>query len=136
MNASIQIIEKNGTEEYAVVPIDVWRRICALAEDAEDIRAADEASRELAAGEDEIVPAEIARKLLEGEHPVSVWRQYRGMTQKALAAAAGIGKSHLSQIESGSKTGSVNCLSRLAAVLEVDVDDLLGNNLANASRGS
>ncbi|MFW5815332.1 MAG: helix-turn-helix domain-containing protein [Wenzhouxiangella sp.] len=125
MNARIQIIEKDGAEEYAVVPIEEWRRICALAEDAEDIRAADQARRELAAGEDQIVPVEIARKLLEGEHPVSVWRRYRGMTQQALAAASGIGTSHLSQIESGYKTGSVHCLRRLAAVLEVDMEDLL-----------
>lgn len=130
MNARIQIIEKDGAEEYAVVPIEEWRRICALAEDAEDIRAADQAKLELAGGEDEIVPAEIARKLLDGEHPLSVWRRHRGMTQHALAAAAGIGTSHLSQIESGSKTGSVHCLRRLAAILEVDMEDLLVDQTA------
>ena len=125
MKAKIQIIEKDGAEEYAVVPIEEWRRICALAEDAEDIRAAVQARRELAAGEDEIVPFDVVRELLDGEHPLIAWRRYRGMTQQALATAAGIGTSHLSQIESGTKTGSVHCLRRLAAVLEVDIDDLL-----------
>ncbi|MDA3933867.1 MAG: helix-turn-helix transcriptional regulator [Gammaproteobacteria bacterium] len=130
MNATIQIIEKNGHEEYAVVPIEEWHRICALAEDAEDIAAADHAVRELAAGYDEVVPAEVVRKLLEDKHPLYVWRQYRGLTQQALADAADIGKSYISQIESGAKAGSVKCLARLAAVLGVDVDDLIADNNA------
>lgn len=125
MNAQIQIIEKEGRAEYAVVPIDQWRRMCALAEDAEDIQAASKAVRELAAGVDETVPVDVVRGLLTGKHPLSVWRQYRGLTQRALADAAGVGKSHVSQIESGSKTGSVKCLQRLAEVLEVDIDDLI-----------
>jgi len=126
MNANIQIIGKNGSEEYAVVPIDEWRRVCALAEDAEDIRAADTAVRELAAGYDEVVPVEVVRKLIGEQHPLSVWRQYRGLTQRALAEAAGIGKSYISQIESGAKPGSVKILARLADVLDVSVDDLIG----------
>ncbi|MBL37359.1 MAG: transcriptional regulator [Xanthomonadales bacterium] len=125
MNTNIQVIEKDGIEEYAIVPIDEWRRICALAEDAEDIRAADSSVRELAAGYDETVPMEIVRRLLEGAHPLSVWRKYRGMTQQELAEAAGMGKSYVSQIESGAKSGSVKSLQRLSEVLRVDIDDLI-----------
>ena len=125
MNAGIQVIEKDGTEEYAIVPIDEWRRICALAEDAEDIRAAESALRELAAGYDETIPVEVVRGLLEATHPLSVWRRYRGMTQHQLAEAAGMGKSYISQIESGTKAGSVKSLQRLAQALRVDVDDLI-----------
>lgn len=128
MNAEIQVIEKDGIEEYAIVPIDEWRRICALAEDAEDIRAADSAVRELAAGYDETVPMEIVRRLLEGAHPLSVWRKYRGMTQQELAEAAGMGKSYVSQIESRAKSGSVKSLQRLAEALRVDVDDLIADD--------
>ncbi len=125
MNANIQIIEKEGHAQYAVVPMEEWRRICALAEDAEDIRAADSAVRELAEGYDETVPVEVVRELLGDKHPLSIWRRYRGLTQQALADAAGVGKSHISQIESGAKTGSVKCLRRLAEALRVDIDDLV-----------
>lgn len=128
MNAKIQIIEKDGREEYAVVPMEEWRRVCALAEDAEDIRSADSAVRELAAGYDEAVPLDVVRELLEAAHPLSVWRRYRGMTQQELGEAAGIGKSYISQIESGAKTGSVKCLHRIAEVLGVDLDDLIVND--------
>ena len=41
MSPEIQIIEKEGHAQFAVVPMEEWRRICALAEDAEDIQAAD-----------------------------------------------------------------------------------------------
>ena len=128
MNANIQIIEKEGRAQYAVVPMEEWRRICALAEDAEDIQAADNAVRELAGGYDEAVPVEVVRGLLDDKHPLSVWRHYRGLTQQALADAAGVGKSHISQIESGTKIGSVPCLRRLAEVLRVDIDDLVSQD--------
>ncbi|MBS3745383.1 MAG: helix-turn-helix domain-containing protein [Wenzhouxiangellaceae bacterium] len=128
MNDKIQIIEKDGREEYAVVPMEEWRRVCALAEDAEDIRAADSAVRELTAGYDEAVPMDVVRELLEAPHPLSVWRRYRGMTQQALGEAAGIGKSYISQIESGAKIGSVKCLHRIAEVLGIDIDDLIVND--------
>lgn len=125
MNTHIQIIEKEGNAEYAVVPMEEWRRICALAEDAEDIQAANNAVRELAEGYDEVVSREVVRDLLDDRHPMAVWRQYRGLTQQELAEAAGIGKSYVSQIESGAKTGSVKCLRRLADALRVDIDDLV-----------
>jgi transcriptional regulator with XRE-family HTH domain len=42
----------------------------------------------------------------------------------ALADKAGIGRGYLSQIESGSRSGTVATLRKLAAVLAVDLDDL------------
>ena len=126
MNARIQIIERDGKPEYAVVPYEDYRRMLELAENAEDIRAGDEARRALAAGDDELVPAEVVERLLRGDvHPVRVWREHRGMTQAALARAAGISKSYLSLIESGRKRGSLQVLERLARALRLDLDDLL-----------
>lgn len=130
MNAPIQIIERDGQAEYAVVPVEEWRRIRALAEDAEDLEAADNAGRKLAEGHDETVPAEVVRSLLEDQHPLWVWRQYRDLTQQQLADLAGVGKSHISQIESGARTGSVKCLRRLAEALGVDIEDLIRDDEA------
>jgi len=126
MNTQIQIIEKNGKPEYAVVPIDAYRKLLALAEDAEDIRAADQEMHEIMSGEDEVIPAEVAGHLLSGEsHPLRVWREYRNMTQQVLADKAGIGKSYISQIEAGKKPGSVSVLTKLTVALDVDLDDLV-----------
>lgn len=126
MNAQVQIIERNGKPEYAVVPIDRYRRLLELAENAEDIRAADHAMREVESGEDEVVPVEIARLLLSSDvHPLRVWREFRNMTQENLADKAKVGKSYISQIEAGKKPGSVSVLTRIARVLNVDIDDLV-----------
>lgn len=74
---------------------------------------------------EESVPMAVADRLIEGENPLRVWRRHRGMTQRALAAAIGIGAAHVSEIESGKKDGSVRVIKAAAEILDVDVDDLL-----------
>lgn len=124
MNA--QIIEREGKPEYAVLPYDDYLKLLALAEDAQDAADAKGAMRELASGEDEVIPAEIANRLLSNdEHPLKVWREYRGLTQESLGSAAGVGKSYISQIEAGNKSGSAKVLKKLAEALNVDMDDFL-----------
>ena len=59
-----------------------------------------------------------------GEGPVRVWREMRGMKATDLATAADISLSYLSAIESGAKRGSVDALKRLAKALGVGSDDL------------
>lgn len=108
---SAQIIEREGVPE-----------------DAQDSADAREAQRELANGEDETVPADIVARLIAGdEHPLKIWREYRGLTQETLGNAASVGKSYISQIEAGSKTGSAKVLRILAETLGVDMDDLLAD---------
>lgn len=126
MENGIQIIERDGEPEYAVVPIETYRRLLERAEEAADIRVFDEALAAVANGEDEVVPAEVVRRLLSGEEtPVRVWREYRGLTQAELAAMAGVGKSYLSQVERGGKSGSLRLMRRLASALGVDMEDLV-----------
>ncbi len=74
---------------------------------------------------DESVPIEVADRLLAGDNPLRVWRRHRGMTQQALAVAIGIGKSYLSEIESGKKDGSIRVIKAAAEFLDVDLDDLV-----------
>ena len=73
----------------------------------------------------ELVPFDLVKRIAGGEHPVRVWRDYRDMKAGALAAAAGIAASYLSDIENGKKPGSVKAMKRLAAALNVTVDDLI-----------
>lgn len=69
--------------------------------------------------------AEKAKRLLAGESPVQIWREKRGMTQRALAAAVPAG--YLSEIESGKKPGSVAAYRALAKTLAVPMEDLVGD---------
>ena len=54
-----------------------------------------------------------------------VWRAHRGLTLRALAAAAGISPAMLSETATGKKEGSVRTLMSLARTLDVDLDDLV-----------
>lgn len=123
MSSKLQIIERDGKPEYAVIPYSDYQEMAQLSEAMRDIQAYDAAL----ADEAEAVPHETMRRLIEGESPIRVWRTYRGLTQTELAQHAGIDKTYLSQLESGRKAGSVSVLRRLAAVLSVDIDDLVGD---------
>ncbi|MCY4066487.1 MAG: helix-turn-helix transcriptional regulator, partial [Rhodospirillaceae bacterium] len=68
---------------------------------------------------------ELAERIADGEHPVRVWREYRGMKAGELATRAGVAASYLSDIENGKKPGSVKALKRIADVLGLTVDDLI-----------
>lgn len=89
-----------------------------------DVRAFDEATRRLASGEDELVPAEMVNRILDGENALRVWREYRGLTVKQLADQAGVSAPFVSQIETGQRDGSVETMRKLAGVLKISLDDL------------
>nr|WP_281494875.1 helix-turn-helix transcriptional regulator [Marinobacter sp. S6332] len=67
----------------------------------------------------------VARLIAREDHPLKVWREYRGFTQEALGSSAGVGKSYIGQIEAGNKVGSAQVLKALAEELQVDMEDLL-----------
>ena len=126
MNTIVQYLEKNGEPEYAVIPVDAYRQLLEQAEDAEDIRAADKAMREIENGEDEIIPGSVVDALINGsKHPLRIWREYRDLTQDALAEKVEVGKSYISQIETGRREGSVSVYRKIAKALQVDIDDLV-----------
>ncbi len=98
-------------------------------EDADDNAALDAvAAREHAIGKDKArasyLPAGLVRRLIDGEHPVRIWRAHRGLSRNALAAAAGSAPSNLREIETRRKPGSVAALAKLAAALRVSLEDL------------
>lgn len=119
---NVQIILKDGHPEYAVIPIEDYRRMVASLEDIEDIRAIDQALREDRAGDS--IPGEIVSAIINGIAPLRAWRFYRKLTLDSLAERTGISKSYLSQIENGRKLGTPDIYRRLAGVLDVEAEDL------------
>ena len=96
------------------------------AEDRMTVRILDETTALLADGEDASLPSQVWEDLeAEGASPVSVLRKHRGLTQAALAEAAGIKQGYLSALEAGNKGGSPATLKRLARALRVPVDVLI-----------
>lgn len=121
---SYQIIVTPGGEEMVVIPRAEYERMRNLAEEREDAEDARAVLSMLAEGREDRVPDDMAERLLAGESPVKLWRQYRQMSQSDLAAAAGINKVYLSQIETGRRRGSVDTLAAIARALAVDLGDL------------
>ena len=75
-------------------------------------------------GGQECVPVRVIDRLIARENPVRVWREHRGRSLRRLAARAGIGVGYLSQIENGQRKGTVETLKKIAAALDIDLDDL------------
>lgn len=125
----VQFITTPSGDQLAILPRAEYERLAAAAgdaaEDAEDIRMADEIRARVARGEEEVFPAEVVNAILDGVSPVKVLREHRMMKQKDLAAAAGINPVYLSQIERGERAGSLATLSALAKALNVDPAMLL-----------
>ena len=121
---NIQIIERNGNPEWAVIPYEEYLRLVEEAEMLSDVRDYDAALEDIEQGE-ELVPSEVVYAILDGENPIRVWREYRGYTQKELAESAGISKPYLSQIETGKRTGTTEVLSAIASALDLTIDDIV-----------
>jgi DNA-binding XRE family transcriptional regulator len=93
--------------------------------DKADIAAANKAMADIEAGREEVIPAEIANRIIDGENKVRVWRSHRGMSARELAAAVGVSAPYISEIESGKKEGSVPVMKKIAEALKLDIDDLV-----------
>jgi DNA-binding XRE family transcriptional regulator len=120
---TVQIVEIAG-QKMAVLPVTDYERLVDIAEDRADALAAIAAEERRVAGE-EYLPADMVDRLLAGESPLKVWRQYRGMTLAQLSATVGIGPSFLSDIENGNRRGKPGLWRKLAEALSVSADDIL-----------
>ena len=96
MTNSAQIIrDQNGNPAFAVLPIDEYERLVEVADEVASIGAFDAYK----ATQSKTFPDEVANRLLNGEHPVKVFREHCGMTQTQLAEVAGLRQAYVSQIE-------------------------------------
>lgn len=122
--SDVQLIMKEGRPEYAVLPYDLYAQLVEDADMLQAIRDYDEAKLALADGE-ELIPAHIPYAIMDGENPIKVWREYRGLSQQDLAQAAGISASYLSQIETGKREGTTAVLQAIARALNLTLDEVV-----------
>ena len=127
MNTQIQIIEKDGKPEWAVIPYNLYLQLSEEAEMLQDIRDYDAVKVAIENGEEELIPSEVVFAILDGENPIKVWRRYRRLTQSQLATSIGISVSYLSQLETGKRAGTTDVLVAIARALQVGLDDLVVN---------
>lgn len=111
--------------ETVTIPKAEYDRLCALEEELTDVQAALAVEARIANGKEELIPAGVVDRLLDGEPPLRVWREFRNLTQAALARASGVNRVQIVEIEAGRGNGSVHTLRKLADALGVAVDDVI-----------
>jgi hypothetical protein len=85
----------------------------------------------------ESVPDSVVARLLDGENPVRVWRQHRGLSLRCLAGQVGTSRSALSDIETGKSEGRLSILHRVAVTLGIGLEELVpaaGREVEGAGR--
>ena len=110
--------DESGNDAFVVLPIGEWQ-------DMIDSIDANRIMADIESGRTETLPNEFVKALLEAESQLKAWREYRGLTQQALANTSGISRNYISEIESGKRDGTVKTLKALAKGLNVDLDDLV-----------
>lgn len=111
--------------EMVTIPREEYDRLRAAAEDLADLQSFDRVKATLEAGAEELIPASYVNRLLDGESPLRVYRDLRGLTQAMLAERARVNRVTVAEIETGRKQGSVATLRALAGALDVTLDDLM-----------
>jgi DNA-binding XRE family transcriptional regulator len=109
-----------------------FEALIAIAEDAIDNAAIDARERietqiGIEAARADYLSGALVDRLLDGESPVRIWREHRGLTARTLAARSGVSASYLCEIETGRKPGSSSALHAIAQALHVPMDTLVSS---------
>lgn len=94
-------------------------------EDLQDIADAKAIEKRIARGEGEYFPGELIDAILDGKNKIQAFREYRGMTQEALAEAIGKSVILIRKLESGATKGSIDTIKAISEVLNVDINTLI-----------
>ncbi len=68
-----------------------------------------------------MIPFEVISAILDGVIPIRAWREHRGLSLQALAEAAAIDVSRLTELEGGARKATPVELRKLARALGAEV---------------
>ena len=122
---NVQIIEKNGHPEWAIIPYKEFEKIQEIIEDAEDIHDIKVNLKAIKKNKEIVIPGEITFAILDGGNPIRIWREYKKIKLNELAKIVGISASYLSQIENGKRNPTIDTLKLIATGLKVDPELLI-----------
>ncbi|PZX36172.1 mRNA interferase RelE/StbE [Roseinatronobacter thiooxidans] len=75
--------------EMVTIPKDEYLRLKAFEEDMADLNSAADVLARIKAGTEELIPSTVVDRLLEGDAPLTVWREHRGLSQAEFGTAVG-----------------------------------------------
>ncbi|MGL5114652.1 MAG: helix-turn-helix domain-containing protein [Beijerinckiaceae bacterium] len=115
------LLKTPGGEELVLMPRAAFDAL----RDALDAAEHRNAMASVAAGALETLSAAEVVAALEEPTPLAFWRKKRGLTQTALAAAAGIKQPYMAGLEKGDRKGDPALFLKLARALKVRMEDLV-----------
>jgi DNA-binding XRE family transcriptional regulator len=116
-------IKTPGGETLVILPVaeyEALRRAALAGEHAAAIAA-------IRAGAMETLSADEVSAALQEPSALAFWRKKRGLTQQALAQAAGISQSYVAGMEKGDRKGDPAHWKRFAAALGVRMEDIVAD---------
>ncbi len=122
---NVQIIEKNGKPEWAVIPYKEYEKLQEAIEDAEDVKDIEQSLKAMQDGTEVTIPAEVTFTILEGTNAIRAWREYKKITMKDLAGKVGISPAYVSQIENNRRNPTIDTLRAISRELDIDIDMLI-----------
>ena len=116
------IRDGKGVPAFAVVPWTDFQRLLDRDDETATLIAAGNAARH-----DVAFPADVAARLIAGETPLKAIREWRGLTQDALAEMTGVSAQYISQLErrDGGRNVGRKVGVKLAAALKISVEALM-----------
>lgn len=110
------IRDAKGRPTHVVLTLAEWQRLREQAEltRLDELRAQDR------------LPLPIAERILEGERPLKILREWRGLTQTQLAERAGLPQPTIALLERGKRKGTVEQMRKLAEALDLQLETLVG----------
>ncbi len=107
--------------EVIRIPKADYEALVSAKEELEDMLAFDRAVAEGGEG----LPQAFMLRLVDGESPLKVFREWRGFSQSALARTSGVNRVQIADIEAGRANASVQTWKKLAEALGVGIEELV-----------
>ncbi len=116
-----QIILKNKTPVFAILPYEEYESILEKLEDLADIEIIQAAQSD----KSERFPLWLIESIATGKNAIKAYREYRELSQNALAEKAKISKQYVSQLENNERKGTLAVLRKIAKVLNIELEDII-----------
>ena len=120
--------KKTGRGEVAILPRKDYEALVARAAEADEdtgtARLVARARKKIADGAP-LIPLDVVNRIADGESPIRVIREWKGIAQLYLAHKTGIGQGYISDLENGRRKGTIDVLKKIAQALDVPLDLLV-----------
>jgi DNA-binding XRE family transcriptional regulator len=126
----VQTFTTPSGEKMVILPKVDYDRLLSRYEDDEDdeddvfVRDAREILKRVRAGTEPLIPLEVCELTFSGMSTLRAWRTWRKLSCAELARRIGKSQSYVTQIENGTRQGTLETMRRIAKALGTTVDAL------------